>query len=157
MRKIAGKRKDVKIWQFLLLLGIGLIILYFIIIFTIRGPHIRTYSEVERDETGGSTMEIWMPIWIVFIFLGDGALFLGFLVKFLEVLPNPHQKFDILFYCGFILTLANLFFLFYYYLSWFKGIYIELLEFPGVIIFILAVFISALYLVNYFIKKPIDS
>lgn len=154
---VKGKkiRRNVEKYEYFIIFGIILIIAYFLIISRIEGPRIRSYHDVDYDNSSSSTTTIMLPIWIIFIYLGSGSLLLGFILKFISMRKNPHQQRDYLASLGLIMTSGNILVMIHFTLSWFKGVFISILDFIGVIFFILTVSMSVIYLMVLWLKKPV--
>lgn len=155
--EIRRMRRNVEINELFLIFGVVSIIAFFLLIFTIGGPYITTYSSTERYEGGGSGTTFMSPIWIFLLYIGSGALLLGFLLKFLSVIITPIQQLDVLVYVGLTLTTANMFLQIYHAIQSFTAIYIASLYIPGPIILFLALLMSVAYLVAHWLKKRVHS
>jgi len=150
----SGKKGNMELNQFFQILGIIFIIIYFSIFIRLDGPYITSYHEEEHSDSSYSSMTIELPIWIIYIYIGCAALFIGFLIKFLSELRDPHQQPRFMVYLGVIMTSANILtFYIYQTLEWFKGIYIPILHLLAPIFFILAVAVSIIYLVLPLFKR----
>ena len=149
-----GKKGNIELNQFFLILGIIFIIIYFAIFIRLDGPYIVSYHEETHSDSSSSSMTIMLPIWIIYIYIGCAALFVGFLIKFLNEVRDPYQQPRFMVYLGVIMTSANIL-LFYIYntLESLKGIYIPILHLLGPIFFILAVAVSIIYLVLPWFKR----
>jgi hypothetical protein len=141
------KKGDIKPNQFFLIFGIIFIIAYFTILGRLEGPYI-VKSRMFQSESESWSVTIKLPIWIIFVYIGCAALFVGFLIKFLSELRDPDQQLRFMVFLGVIITSANILtFFIYQTLEWFKGIYIPILHILAPIFFILAVAVSIIYLV----------
>ena len=149
--------RNVEINEYFMIFGVILIIAYFLIISRIEGPYIQSYYETESTNSSRSSTTIMLPIWIIFIYFGSGAMLLGFILKFISMIKNPHQQRDNLAYLGVIMTSGNMLVMTYFTLSWFKGVFISILDFIGVIFFILTVSMSVIYLMVHWLKKPVNN
>ena len=150
-------RRNVERNEYFIILGVILIIAYFLIISRIEGPYIRSYHDVDYDNSSSSTTTIMLPIWIIFIYLGSGALLLGFILKFISMRKNPLHQLDYLAYPGLIMTSGNILVMIHFTLSWFKGVFISILDFIGVVFFILTVSMSVIYLLVQWLRKPVNN
>jgi hypothetical protein len=146
-------KKNVEINEYFLIFGIISIISFFILISTVEGPYIESYYEEERDNSSGSSTMFMLPIWIFLMYLGSGALFIGFLLKFLSIIWFPNQRIDVLVHAGITLTTANMFLQVYHAIHSFTAIYIEILYILGPIILFLALLTSIAYLLSLWLKN----
>ncbi|MEE9150976.1 MAG: hypothetical protein V3U20_03985, partial [Thermoplasmata archaeon] len=136
-----------------ILFGIISIISFFILISTVEGPYIVSYYEEERDDSSGSSTMFMLPIWIFLMYLGSGALFIGFLLKFLSIVKNPYQQLDVLVYVGCSLSAFNMFLMIYHIIESSTAIYIVLFHLLGPFVLLLTVPVSIAYLVVYWLKN----
>ena len=150
----SGKKGNMELNQFFQILGIIFIIIYFAIFIRFDGPYITSYEKIEQN----SSITIELQIWVIYIYIGCAALFIGFLIKFLSEVRDSHQQPRFMVYLGVIMTSANILtFHIYQTLEWFKGIYIPILHLLAPIFFILAVAVSIIYLVLPLFKRLVHS
>jgi hypothetical protein len=100
-------KRDMKLSDCLLIFGLISILLFFILIITTNGPFfIIENNDVHGDGTASITHGV--PIWIVLLWIGGGALFLGICIKLFRTIKRRYEPMNFLIYLGLIITLMFL-------------------------------------------------
>ena len=163
--------------NYFILVGIHLIIIFFLLISTIQGPFIETTLYHMDDEAAQADLDIWspygefmgdgtihleIPIWIVFVFMGSVSMFLGFLLKIPQLIKGMHSKLRFFTFTGLILTGVNMIGMILLFLFLFGGVYNANIYSLEPILLFVTICVSILYLIYDWIiiecghKKPLN-
>jgi hypothetical protein len=148
-------RRNWEIDQCFLVYGLFSILTWFILNFILIEPLIIIRSEVTYHESGSVYEITAISIWNVFLYIGCTALFIGFFLKFILMLKNPHRKMEIPAFLGLVLAGANIFFQIYILISIFENNAIQIITLLELIIFMMTICLSISYLIIDWLKGPV--
>ena len=124
-----------EIENFFIFEGILLILIFFMLITTVQGPYVGTYINVD------------IPIWIVFVYMGSISLLLGFLFKMPKLNKGMDPRLRLFSLVGLVLAGGNMIGMTVLFLFWFGGPYIEVLYFFEPILLLVTLCVSIFYLI----------
>ena len=153
-------RKNINFAECTLIFGIFMLITFLIFLVLGVGPYINiVHSEFTSSE--GWTSSFWIPIWVIFLYMGSGALFVGFMLKIPSVIKNPIQQLNILICAGLFFVSINMYFQYLSACSLFISNFNNGLSMVpsifGPIVFGYAMVVSIAYIFIYLKGEPLPS